>query len=222
MRNRDRMSLISPGRRSLVMAASLGVGFVVALGGCLGWTEYRAGDQTLGDYLVQQPTLDGLMADALGWTIQRFPPDVPAQAAEVGQFSVTPTTGEVAVALPSRVSRERYDAIALRASPSAFPLSPVSRHLPTYRIGTIKVRASGAMVDVHRPLPTPAGEPRRHQALTLHMRTSVGGWRVERYDTWSPGAVPLPPVVMMQDAPPRPMESSAQPNQSNPDGAASG
>lgn len=207
---RGRWMPMRKGRIGLGLAAGA---MAAVLGGCLGWTEYRAGDPTLGEYLVQQPTLDGLMADALGWTIERFPPGTPAVAAAVGEVSLVESDAEVAVSVPSTISRARYDAIALRASPSAFPLSPLSRHLPLYRVGTIKVRASGAQIDIHRPLPGPADAPRSYQALTLHMRTSFGGWKVERFDAWSPGVIPLPPAEMMTLAETEPQSEAPQPEE---------
>lgn len=206
-------------RRGGLGLAALAAATLVPLGGCLGWTEYRAGDPTLGEYLVQQPTLDGLMADALGWTIERFPPGTPAEAARVGEVSLVESTGEVAVSVPSEVTRARYDAIALRASPRAFPLSPLSRHLPLYRVGTIKVRAGAAQIDIHRPLPGGADEPRSYQALTLHMRTSFGGWKVDRFDAWSPGVIPLPPAEMMR---PAEVPADANPSAGEPTGVQTG
>lgn len=179
-----------------------GVVALSTLGGCAGFTTQDP-QQRMDFVFVNEPSVRAVMAEALRWTAPRFPPGTPAINAEAGQFAVGDSTERFAVSLPDGLTKNQHDAIIRRIGDNAVGVTDATRHLPTYRVGRVEVRAHQARVDIHRPLPPRADGTIEYQCMTIHLRGGMLPWSVERYEVWSPGVVPLPQLVYAPEAPPR-------------------
>ncbi len=173
---------------SLTMLAG-GVGGV----GCVGYTSYdpAEGDQ-LTDSTLNAPAVRAVLTRGLRFTIERMPPELSEDDARLNVLAPT-SERPIAVSLPRGMTKAAHDDIVAALGENVSPIVDGNEGLPIYRVGEFRIRGNSATVDIHRPLDET--ENRFHapyQCVTLTLRSDLEGWRVEDYEAWLPGTVPLP------------------------------
>jgi len=180
------------GRPALVAAAIMLAAGSVVLSGCVGYTTYDPRtDHRVSLRGMNHAALRGSIAEALRWTISRYPPSMPRQDARQGRIVGYPPAEQVAVGLPRGLSRRQYLEFVDAIGPVASPLTDETEQLPTYIVGRIELRGGKADIDIHRPVPD--GDPGgTHQLIEVSLEGGIGSWRVIGHQIYAPSVVALP------------------------------
>lgn len=103
--------------------------------------------------------------------------------------------GPYAVNLAPRTNEAMADFI-VRDLPGPWNLvSEDNGDLPTYFLGSMRIRGNTAMVDVFRPVVERGELPGggyAQQAVTVHMDGGLNPWKVTRIQRWAVGAIQVP------------------------------
>jgi len=165
----------------------------VGLPGCIGYATYEpTEDEAISMRGPNHASLKGAITESLRWTIKRYPPSMPREAARRGDVLGYEPAEAVAVGLPRGLSRPQYLEILDGLGPAAKALTEQTEDLPTYVIGRIELRVGKADVDVHRPLPEGDREQGAHQLIELSLENAFGQWRVYDHQIYAPGVVRVP------------------------------
>lgn len=160
---------------------------LVVVGGCVGYTDYPSARWNMSRDNPNYPPVDEIMAAAVGWTIDHYPPGYGTMAGD--------NPGEpVAVSLPPNVRRDVFERVVRWASDRAVPATPQTANLATYIVGDIRVRGQRALVDVFRPVREGEGG---HQGITVRLDGGLHPWRVVDARVWHVGTLPVPIVHML-------------------------
>lgn len=120
-------------------------------------------------------------------------------AALGGVINKHPVDGAYLVNLPAGTTPETFEKIASRLPGE--PMMPTDElrgafdSLPTYHIGRIWIRASDAKVDVIYPFTAIDGTTTMEN-VTVWLSGGVRHWRIYRYQNWSAGTIPTPPMYV--------------------------
>lgn len=121
------------------------------------------------------------------------------RAALIGVINRHPVDGAYFVNLPAGTTPETFEKIASRLPGE--PMMPTDElrgefdSLPTYHIGRIWIRASDAKVDVIYPFTGMDGTTSMEN-VTVWLSGGVRHWRIYRYQNWSAGTIPMPPMYV--------------------------
>jgi len=176
---------------------------VPLMSGCVGYSTYSPdqGDR-IDSSVLNEPAVQAVISKSLEYVITRFPPTLSEQEARLGEIDAM-RRGPVAVSLPRGMTREQHDSIIASLGGGVEAVTPGSTAIPTYRVGQIRVRGSHASVDIHRPLLDHSNAlDLPYQCITVRMRSGFDGWRVQEYQAWLAGAVPLPALNALRSPPP--------------------
>ncbi len=185
--------------------------------GCVGYTSYdpAEGDR-LGDSTLNAPAVRAVLSRSLAFAIERMPPELSEEEARLSVLAPT-SDRTVAVSLPRGLTKATHDEILASLGEGVSPVVDGTEQLPIYRVGVMRIRGGTADVDVHRPLDE--NDNRFHapyQCITITLRSDLEGWRVEDFEAWMPGTVPLPALNALripQEAPvedPEPTEMAVE------------
>ncbi|MFG0307422.1 MAG: hypothetical protein ACF8Q5_14545 [Phycisphaerales bacterium JB040] len=177
------------GRRVLGVLAGAGLAFGLAGGGCSSYTNINTAE---GVGAVTNPNArvpSEVVREALRYVITRYP------------------SGDAyAVNLLPRTNTTMGDFI-LRELPAGVQIAGESnRDLPTYHVGTTRVRGGIAKVDIIRPVIELGEQPGggwATQGVTVHLDGGINPWRVERIQRWAFGAVEVPEITPLVERGPQ-------------------
>jgi hypothetical protein len=182
-----------------------------SLGGCVGYDVVGETGREPGFKNANSPAVHNIMAEAVRWTVTRYPPYERAEwdAGPTSLGNRIPIEGDevFAVNLPPGTRREVYLMVVSKAGPGAVPMAPGREAMPTYHVSRVWVGGDEARVDVIRPVPglyageATGGEPAT-QGISLRLRGGVRPWRVTSHNMWTLGAMEVPPLCYVPEAPP--------------------
>lgn len=163
------------------------------IGGCVGYTSYDPTEgQALDDNPLNTRAVRAVVTESLRFTIDRMPPSLTEDEARLNALAPT-SDRPVAVSLPRGMTKSVHDEILTSLGERVEPIVDGNEGLPIYRVGKLRIRGGSAIVDIHRPLDkTDNRFQAPYQCITVNLVSDLEGWRIEDYQAWLPGTVPLP------------------------------
>lgn len=171
--------------RTLKTPAMVIVGAALALstiGGCASYTNVPEPESAPAFKSANHLQAKKVTAAALEEIVERYP--------------MRDAQGRYSVNLPAGTSLESaQEIVADLPEGVVIPFEGMDPSIPTYHIGRIWIRASGAKVDVLYPSRSFDGTTFIGNA-TVWFNGGIRRWRFDRIQHWAPGTIPVPPTYV--------------------------
>ena len=152
------------------------------IGGCVSYTNVPEPESAPAFKSANHLQAKQVTAAALGEIVERYP--------------MRDAQGRYSVNLPAGTSLESaQEIVADLPDGVVIPFEGMDSSIPTYHIGRIWIRASGAKVDVLYPSRSFDGTTFIGNA-TVWFNGGLRRWQFDRIQHWAPGTIPVPPTYV--------------------------